>query len=382
MTSVGIETPAGTAESGGVAGSVGHAQRTPGARTQRLALGFNARISFPSGQAAQGLRDGIELFRVAEELGFDTGWVYQRHFDNYLASPLTFLSAVGQHTSRIGLGTAVIAMRYEDPILLAEAAATADLLTDRRLKPAISTGQGDYDRVFGNDVRDGRAEAQRRLARFLEAVGGDVVGHVDSDRAGVPVGTELRVRPHSETLPDRIHYGAGSIEAAERTGRQGLKLLLGTIIHDDAGVGFTEYHARAIAAYHAAYTGTGAPRAGVSRSVLPATTPELARRYRAYDEERRSQGPAASRPSGALPPTGTLPNGLTMSPVNHGEPSRVVDELLADPGLAAADELVVFLPPAFGLRDNLRLLTDIAETVAPQLGWEPPASSTIGDRLE
>jgi hypothetical protein len=57
-----------------------------------------------------------------------------------------------------------------------------------------------------------------------------------------------------------------------------------------------------------------------------------------------------------------------MSPVYHGEPAAVTEAVLADPGLSAADELVLFLPPAFGLPDNIRLLTDLARTVAPALG--------------
>jgi hypothetical protein len=32
---------------------------------------------------------------------------------------------------------------------------------------------------------------------------------------------------------------------------------------------------------------------------------------------------------------------------------------------------VLFLPPAFGLAENVRLLTDLARTVAPSLGWFP-----------
>ena len=96
---------------------------------RQLKLGFHTRISFPTGRAAESLRDGIELFRAGERLGYDRGWVYQRHFDNYLASPLVFLPVVAQHTERIGLGTAIIGIRYEEPLLLAEAAGTADLLT-------------------------------------------------------------------------------------------------------------------------------------------------------------------------------------------------------------------------------------------------------------
>jgi hypothetical protein len=45
--------------------------------------------------------------------------------------------------------------------------------------------------------------------------------------------------------------------------------------------------------------------------------------------------------------------------------------VLADPGLAEADEIVLFLAPAFGLAENIRLLTDLARTVAPRLDWFP-----------
>jgi hypothetical protein len=41
----------------------------------------------------RGLRDGIALYRAAEELGYQSGWAYQRHFDRYLSSPLPFFAA-------------------------------------------------------------------------------------------------------------------------------------------------------------------------------------------------------------------------------------------------------------------------------------------------
>ena len=91
-------------------------------------LGFNTRVSFSDDAGpAQGLREGIELFKAAEQLGYQSGWAYQRHFDHYLSSPLPFFAAAGQHTRHITLGSAVIPMRYQDPILLAEAAGTTDL---------------------------------------------------------------------------------------------------------------------------------------------------------------------------------------------------------------------------------------------------------------
>lgn len=338
---------------------------------RRLRLGFNSRVAFPSGpgNAERGLRDGIELFKVAEQLGYDSGWVYQRHFDNYLASPLTFLAAVGQHTSRIRLGTAIIAMRYEDPLLLAEAAGTADLLTGGRLELAIGTGQGNFDDLFGRDPAHGRTESRQRLARFLSAIKGEVLGVVDRADQGAPLGTELRVSPHSETLTDRIWYGAGSIESAVRTGEQGLNMLLGTIIHDVVPGSVGDYHAEAIAEYKRVYTGA-TPRTGVSRSVLPATNRELVDLYRAYDVQRQMHGPAAARPDGALAPT-ALPSDMTMTGVLRGTPSEVVALLHADAAVTASDELVLFLPPSFTLAQNIRLLEDVAQTVGPQIGWSP-----------
>lgn len=125
-----------------------------------MRLGFNTRMSF-SDDPSRGLADGIKLFKSAETLGYQSGWVYQRHFDHYLSSPLPFLAAAGQHTHRITLGTAVLPMRYQDPILLAEAAGVTDLLVDRRLQLAVATGvNASFDAVFGASDFDTRTDAE------------------------------------------------------------------------------------------------------------------------------------------------------------------------------------------------------------------------------
>ncbi|WP_432843335.1 LLM class flavin-dependent oxidoreductase [Dactylosporangium sp. CA-092794] len=342
-------------------------------------LGFNTRVSFPTGEAARGLREGIELFRAAEELGYQSGWAYQRHFDNYLSSPIPFFAAAGQHTTRITLGSAVLPARYQEPILLAEAACTADLLIGGRLQLAFSSGTDVWDAVFGAVATDARTEGQRRLARFLSAVAGEPVHTVTDPRpaGGPPAGTQLRVTPPSPGLRSRIWYGSGSIASAVTAAGQGLRLITGTILHDvPPGETFPEHQARLVAAYRAAWTAAHAtppPPVAVAASVLPATTAALRETYAAYDLERRTHGPAASRPRGALEPalSAALPAGMVMSPVYHGEPDEVAKAVLADPGLSAADELVLFLPPAFGLAENVRLLSDLARTVAPALDWSP-----------
>jgi len=342
-------------------------------------LGFNTRVSFADDTGpAQGLRDGIALFRAAEQLGYQSGWAYQRHFDHYLSSPLPFFAAVGQQTERISLGSAVLPMRYQEPILLAEAAGTTDLLVGGRLELALATGaNAAFDAVFGAVDVDARTEAQRRLERFLAAVAGETLHTVDGPGQGAPVGTALRVTPHSPGLRARIRQGAASIGSAVNAARLGLGLITGTVLHDlEPGETFSEHQARVVEAYRTTWRaeqGTEPPSVAVAASILPGTTPGLRTTYAAYDEQRRTEGMAASRPRGALAPvvTADLPAGVRISPVHHGSPDEVVAAVLADPGLAAADEIVLFLPPAFGLRENVRLLEDLATTVAPALGWSP-----------
>jgi alkanesulfonate monooxygenase SsuD/methylene tetrahydromethanopterin reductase-like flavin-dependent oxidoreductase (luciferase family) len=340
-------------------------------------IGFNTRVSFSDDLGpARGLADGIELYKVAEGLGYQSGWSYQRHFDHYLSSPLPFFAATGQHTSHITLGSAVIPLRYQEPILLAEAAATTDLLVGGRLELAVSTGDNAaFDAVFGAVDTDARTEARRRQAKFLAAISGEVLHAVTGTGESIAQGTELRVTPHSPTLRSRIRQGSSSIGSARQAAELGIGLITGTVQHGhEEGESFGSYQARCIAAYRQTWRerwNTEPPQVAVAASVLVGTTPDLRDKYAAYDLERRTQGIAASRPKGALNPnvTASLPRGAQISPVFQGKPDEIVRQLFDDPGLAAADEVVLFLPPAFNLAENTRLLSDFVETVAPQLGW-------------
>jgi alkanesulfonate monooxygenase SsuD/methylene tetrahydromethanopterin reductase-like flavin-dependent oxidoreductase (luciferase family) len=348
----------------------------PGSFRPKQRLGFNTRVSFNDDAGpAQGLRDGLELFRQAEQLGYQSGWAYQRHFDHYLSSPLPFFAAVGQHTRHITLGSAVIPMRYQDPILLAEAAGTTDLLIGGRLELAISTGaNGAFDAVFGIVDTDARTEAKRRQARFLSAVSGEILHTVTEPVQGAPLGAELRVTPHSPTLRSRIRQGSASLGSAIQAAELGIGLISGTVLHDQAeGETFGEYQARIIEAYRTTWREiwtTEPPPVAVAASVLVGTTAELREKYAAYDLDRRTNGIAASRPKGALAPA-SQPAGALISPVFQGTPDQVIESVFKDPGLGAADELVLFLPPAFGLTENIRLLSDLAQTVAPAFDWSP-----------
>jgi alkanesulfonate monooxygenase SsuD/methylene tetrahydromethanopterin reductase-like flavin-dependent oxidoreductase (luciferase family) len=228
--------------------------------------------------------------------------------------------------------------------------------------------------VFGTVDTDARTEAKRRQARFLSAIAGEVLHTVVSPGQGAPQGAELRVTPHSPTLRSRIRQGSASLSSAVQAAELGIGLISGTVQHGQAeGETFGQYQARIIETFRTTWLtiwGTEPPPVAVAASILVGTTAELREKYAAYDLERRTIGIAASRPKGALAPP-SQPVGAQISPVFQGTPDQVIEAVFNDPGLAAADEVVLFLPPAFGLAENVRLLTDLAETVAPALGWSP-----------
>src|SRR3954453_9926402 len=84
--------------------------------------------------AADTLLQSIELAVAAEQLGADGAYFRVHHFARQLASPFPLLAEVGAKTSRIEIGTAVIDMRYENPLYIAEGAGSAYLIPGGRLK--------------------------------------------------------------------------------------------------------------------------------------------------------------------------------------------------------------------------------------------------------
>jgi alkanesulfonate monooxygenase SsuD/methylene tetrahydromethanopterin reductase-like flavin-dependent oxidoreductase (luciferase family) len=92
---------------------------------------------------AAAYRDAIQLFVIAEELGYDCGWVIQRHFrqgNEHVSSPLVMLAAIAEHTTRIGLGTGVLVLPLPDPLTVAEDAAVLDSMSGGRLQLGVGSG--------------------------------------------------------------------------------------------------------------------------------------------------------------------------------------------------------------------------------------------------
>src|SRR5258705_13147538 len=129
--------------------------------------------------AGDTLLQSIDLAVAAEELGADGAYFRVHHFARQLASPFPILAAVGAKTSQIEIGTAVIDMRYENPLYMAEDAGAADLIARGRLQLGISRGSPeqvvDGWRYFGYPPPGGQADAamaRRTHEVFLQGPSG------------------------------------------------------------------------------------------------------------------------------------------------------------------------------------------------------------------
>ena len=153
--------------------------------------------------AADALTRTIELAIAAEALGADGAYVRVHHFARQLASPFPLLAAIGARTSRIEIGTAVIDMRYENPLYMAEDAGSADLIAGGRLQLGISRGSPeqviDGFRYFGYAPPEGQTDAdmaRRHTEVFLEVLKGEGFAR-PNPRPMFPNPTGLlRLEPH------------------------------------------------------------------------------------------------------------------------------------------------------------------------------------------
>ena len=119
--------------------------------------------------SSEGFRDFIDYNIEAEALGFHSTFVVEHHFTGYgqVSATLNLLTWLGARTRRLRLGTAVIVLPWHNPVLLAEQAATLDLLSGGRLDFGIGKGYR-YNEFAG--FRMPMEEADARFDECLEVL--------------------------------------------------------------------------------------------------------------------------------------------------------------------------------------------------------------------
>ena len=324
--------------------SFGHWQDVPGSRTRT---------------GADALLQAIELAVAAEEVGVDGAYFRVHHFARQHASPWPLLAAAAARTSRIELGTAVIDMRYENPLAMAELAAQADLIASGRLQLGISRGSPEHVidgwRAFGFEPLDDETDAdmaRRHTETFRRAIAGE--GFAPGNPRMIGTTAPQPVLPQSPGLGDRVWWGAGTRATAVWTAEQGMNLMSSTLLTEDTGVPFDELQAEQIQLYRDAWTGDRTPRVSVSRSILPVFDDETNRYFGLNAQaEQRDQ-------------VGMLDGAQSRFGRSYiGEPEAIAAELAQDAAVQAADTVLVTVPNQLGPEFNARLLEVIVRDVMP-----------------
>ena len=128
------------------------------------------------GDPGRGFWEFIETSVEAERLGFYSTFLVEHHFSGsgQVSAPLDLLSWVAARTRSIRVGTAVLVLPWHDPVLLAERAATLDLLSGGRLDFGVGKGYR-HSEFAGFCVATQEAEARfdESLAVILQAWSSD-----------------------------------------------------------------------------------------------------------------------------------------------------------------------------------------------------------------
>jgi alkanesulfonate monooxygenase SsuD/methylene tetrahydromethanopterin reductase-like flavin-dependent oxidoreductase (luciferase family) len=315
--------------------------------------------------ARDALLQSVELAVAAEELGIDGAYIRVHHFARQLASPFPLLAAMAARTNRIEIGTGVIDMRYENPLYMAEEAASTDLLSGGRLQLGVSRGSPESAirgyQAFGYGPEEGMSDADQARAKtglFRAAIGGAPVAHGNPQTTGSTA--PLPIQPQSPGLAHRIWWGSGTRHTAIWAAEQGMNLMSSTLLSEDTGVPFDQLQAEQIALYRAAWASAGwerEPRVSVSRSVIPIVS-DLDRAY------------FGGRSEDSADQVGYLEGTRARFGKSYtGEPDAIAAELSRDAAVTEADTLLLTVPNQLGVAYNTHLLENIATHIAPAIGW-------------
>ena len=171
----------------------------------------------------------IEIARRAEELEYRTLWTYQRllvpadapaapQYRSVL-DPVTVLGFAAAVTSRIRLGTGIVNLPFQSPVLLAKQLTTLDVLSSGRLDAGIGLGWSEEEFVASGVGFAGRGARCEEYVAALRAVWGPDPVSFAGKFYTIPA-SNIGPKPVQQPHPPLI-LGGGAAAALRRAGRIG-----------------------------------------------------------------------------------------------------------------------------------------------------------------
>lgn len=158
----------------------------------------------------------METARKAEDLGYST-LVLPDHVGTHLA-PVPALVSAADATASLRVGTLVLCNDLRHPVVLAQEAATVDLLTDGRLELGLGAGWMVADYQATGRPLDPAAERVARLEESVHLIRSSLDGRpVDFSGRYYTVSGHQGRKPVQPRLP--VLVGGGSRRVLETAGR-------------------------------------------------------------------------------------------------------------------------------------------------------------------
>jgi alkanesulfonate monooxygenase SsuD/methylene tetrahydromethanopterin reductase-like flavin-dependent oxidoreductase (luciferase family) len=334
----------------------------PGVPLERL--GFLTIGLFDSADPGPGHQRTLEMIELGERLGFDNAWVRCRHLQYGISSPVAVLAAAAERTSRIGLGTAVIPLGWENPLRLAEDLATIDVLSGGRLNPGVSTGPPmhfeDVREALYPDTASVEDFTYTRVERLLALVAGERASTFEGAQGFEQFSG--RVEPHSPGLRGRMWYGGASLASAWWAGQHGMNFLTSSVVRAEKAEDFGEIQLSHIRAFRAAHPAGEAARVSQGLVVIPTDSATAVQRAR-YEQYVAARTPRTAAPQG--------PARMLFARDLLGTSDELAAALYADPGFREVTEVAFALPFTFEAEDYEQILSDMVGKLGPALGWQP-----------
>ncbi|MBN8909163.1 MAG: LLM class flavin-dependent oxidoreductase, partial [Rhodospirillales bacterium] len=178
-------------------------------------------------QRPTGFHDFVEFNVAAEALGYESTFVVEHHFTgwNQVSATLTLLTWLAARTTTLRLGTAVMVLPWHNPVVLAEQAATIDLLSDGRLDFGVGKGYR-HTEFTGFKIPPSQAEA-----RFDEALDIITKSWTSTERFSYEGQfwsfEDIIVEPPTKQRPHPPFWmAAGSPDSIRKVARRGYNLIL------------------------------------------------------------------------------------------------------------------------------------------------------------